>query len=174
MFGIGKKKAPLKILLMPLANLYSVSYDEVKKALDENGLSIENIDAGNLVKRQIEPMAFAYTLVIWGIQTSKLSPREKQLLCSSFTSELGPRISSFSPNDGGDYLRSVLLYYNDEDSHGNSKGLGLIAFKFFDSMEIEPSDYMDAYVKMVIVIEKLIIFTADYLDKQASEFKFFT
>jgi hypothetical protein len=135
MFGFGKKKAPLYTLLQPLEESYTFINEKLSKHMEMSGLSLANLSDGNILKFYIEPQVFSYVILIWGVNASRLDKSEKQFLCSSITKVIGQKISSFSEDDGANYLRDSLLAYGRESQNGHSDQLTRrITFKFMAEM----------------------------------------
>jgi hypothetical protein len=141
--------------------------------MESGGLSLDNLGDGNILKFYIEPQAFSYVILIWGINASRLDKSEKQFLCSSITNVIGQKISSYSEDDGANYLRDSLLAYGREGHNGPSDQLTRrVTFRFMAEMEVDPMDHMAAFGAISINLKSLIEFTAGFLDEQQKQFKF--
>lgn len=173
MFGLGKKKAPLYTLLQPLEESYTFIIEKLSEYMESGGLSLDNLGDGNILKLYIEPQAFSYVILIWGINASRLDKSEKQFLCSSITKVIGQKISSYSEDDGANYLRDSLLAYGREGQNGPSDQLTRrVTFRFMAEMEVDPMEHMAAFGAISINLKSLIEFTAGFLNEQQKQFKF--
>ena len=173
MFGIGKKKAPLFTLLQPLEDSYTFINEKLSEYMESSGLTLDNLGDGNILKFYMEPQAFSYVILIWGINASRLDNSEKQFLSSSITKVIGQKISSFSEDDGANYLRNSLLEYGREGQNGPSDQLTRrVTFKFMAEMELNPMDHLAAFSAISMNLKSLIEFTAGFLNEQQKQFKF--
>lgn len=173
MFGLGKKKAPLYTLLQPLEESYTFINEKLSEYMKSGGLSFDNLGDGNILKFYIEPQVFSYVILIWGINASKLDKSEIQFLCSSITKVIGQKISSYSEDDGANYLRDSLLAYGMEAQNGPSDQLTRrVTFKFMAEMEVDPMAHMAVFSAISINLKSLIEFTAGFLNSQHKQYKF--
>lgn len=173
MFGLLKKKAPLYTLLEPLEESYAFINEKLSKYMESGGLTLDALGDGNILKFYMEPQVFSYVILIWGINASRLDNSEKQFLCSSITKVIGKKISSFSEDDGANYLRGSLFAYGMEGQNGPSDQLTRrVTFKFMAEMEVDPMDHMAAFGAISINLKSLIEFTAGFLNEQQKQFKF--
>lgn len=173
MFGFGKKKAPLYTLLQPLEESHEFINEKLSGYMESNGLSLDNLGDGNILKFYLAPQIFSYVILIWGINASRLDKSEKQFLSSGITNVIGQKISSFSEDDGADYLRGSLLAYGREGQNGPSDQLTRrVTFKFMAEMEVDPMDHMAVFGAISMNLKSLIEFTAGFLNEQQKQFKF--
>lgn len=171
MFGFGKKRAPLLSLLIPLEKLYKKIEEETQNTLDESDLSIADLENVNPFNAYLEPKAFSYVLLIWGIQLSKLNGSEKQILSARFTNMLGKKISKV---DGGDFLRSRLQQYNAETDKCKDRNnvTKEIALTLIENIGADPTKHLIAFIGIASKVSNSINMVSDFIDNILKEFKF--
>lgn len=93
-------------------------------------------------------------------------------MCSFLTNKIGNQLSSFSENDGANYLRYSFIEYGKEGDGSKDQFTRRIAFKFMSDMDVNPLNHLATFGAISINLKELINLPADFLDKQRKKYKF--